>query len=97
VAWSFRPMSVADLPDLMPLQERGAVAGLAGVFPQETHPFPREAIRDRWREELEDPHIAAYVATAGASCRLVAFAARRGDEPRHFGTAVETWGSGLAA
>jgi len=39
-------MVVADLPDLMPLQERGAVAGLAHVFPQETHPFPQEAVRD---------------------------------------------------
>jgi GNAT superfamily N-acetyltransferase len=97
VAWSFRPMTVADLPGLMPLQERGAVAGLGGVFPQETHPFPREAIRDRWRDELGDPHVAAYVATAGVAGNLVAFAARRGDELLDFGTALETWGSGLAA
>jgi GNAT superfamily N-acetyltransferase len=97
VGWSFRPMTGADLPDLMPLQERGAVAGLGGVFPQQTHPFPREAIRDRWRDELADPEIAAYVATDGAADNLVAFGARRGDELLHFGTALETWRSGLAA
>lgn len=37
--WSFRPMVVADLPDLLTVQERSAVAGLAKVFPQETYPF----------------------------------------------------------
>lgn len=93
--WSFRLMQVADLSDLMVLQERGAVAGLSDVFPQQTYPFPREAIRERWERELEDPAVAAYVATA-ADERLVGFAARRGDEVLHFGTALETWGSGLA-
>ena len=88
-------MEAADLPDLVVLQERGAVAGLADVFPQETHPFPRKAIRERWERELENPAIAAYVATSSSS-RLVGFAARRDDEVLHFGTALETWGSGLA-
>ena len=96
MTWSFRPMTVADLPALMPLQERGAVAGLAGVFPQDTHPFPREELRARWAEEVDDPGIAAYVATSDRSGDLLAFAARRGDELLHFGTALETWGSGLA-
>ncbi len=87
-------MEDADLPELVVVQERGAVAGLSNVFPQETHPFPREAILERWASELEDPAIAAYVATSDG--RLVGFAARRGDELLHFGTALETWGSGLA-
>ena len=88
-------MEPADLPELLALQERGAVAGLSNVFPQETHPFPRKTIRERWASELEDPAIAAYVATTGGG-PLVGFAARRGDEVLHFGTAPETWGSGLA-
>jgi RimJ/RimL family protein N-acetyltransferase len=95
MAWSFRPMAYADLPELVVMQERGAVAGLSNVFPQDAHPFPRETIRSRWREELADPDIAAYVATEGPG-HVVGFAARRGDELLHFGTAVETWGSGLA-
>ena len=94
-AWSFRPMLVTDLDELMPLQERGAVAGLAQVFPQGEHPFPHEALRVRWAGELDDTRIAAYVA-CDTDGRLVGFAARRGDELLHFGTALETWGSGLA-
>jgi RimJ/RimL family protein N-acetyltransferase len=93
--WSFRPMEYADLAQLMVVQERGAVAGLSTVFPQETHPFPRETIRDRWEHELEDPAIAAYVTTSPDE-RLVGFAARRAVEVLHFGTELETWGSGLA-
>lgn len=95
MGWSFRPTEYGDLPALLAVQERGAVAGLSNVFPQETYPFPREVIRERWERELEDPAVAAYVATDPDE-RLVGFAARRADEVLHFGTAPETWGSGLA-
>ena len=88
-------MDLADLPDLLVLQELGAVAGLSDVFPQESHPFPRDAIRQRWAEELQDPEIAAYVA-CDPEAGLVGFAARKSDEVLHFGTALEAWGSGLA-
>ena len=71
------------------------MAGLANVFPQETHPFPADAILARWKDELQDPGIAAYVAVSDGA-ELVGFAARRADELLHFGTAVDTWGSGLA-
>jgi RimJ/RimL family protein N-acetyltransferase len=94
--WSLRAMDVADLPALMVVQEQGAVAGLSEVFPQESHPFPRDTIRERWEAELTDPAITAYVVT-GPEQRILGFAARRGDEVLHFGTAPETWGTGLAA
>ena len=93
---SFRPMVAADLPELVVVQERGAVAGLADVFPQDSHPFPRARILSRWREELGDPGIAAVVAV-DVRGPIVGVAARRSDELLHFGTAVETWGSGLAS
>lgn len=89
-------MLLADLPELVAVQERGAVLGLSGIFPQAEFPFPREDIVSRWTDELADPTIAAYVAT-GQGGRIVGFAARRGDEILHVGTAPETWGSGLAA
>jgi len=91
----FRPLTEADLPALLDVQEPAAVAGLASVFPQDTHPFPREAVMERWRDELADPAIATYVAVDEAG-GLQGFAARRGDEVLHFGTGLETWGSGLA-
>ncbi|WP_248582042.1 GNAT family N-acetyltransferase [Nocardioides sp. InS609-2] len=93
--WSFRPMEVGDLPGLLVLQERGAVAALGKVFPQETYPFPRDAVRERWESELASQDMTSYVATAPDG-RLVGFAARWEDEVMHFGTALETWGSGLA-
>ncbi len=89
-------MTVDDLRGLIPMQEEGAVKALAHVFPQDAHPFPRQAIEDRWRRELGASDIDAYVATTGTTGELVAFAARRGDELLHFGTASTTWGSGLA-
>ncbi len=96
MGWSFRPMTAEDLPAVVVVQERGAVAGLAAIFPQETHPFPRAAVLDRWRTELEAQDVAAYVAVDELGA-VTGFAARRDDELLHFGTAVETWGSGRAA
>ena len=93
---TFRPMVEADLPDLVAIQERGSVAALAHVFPQESHPFPTASVLDRWRAELEDPVIAAYVAIDREG-QITGFAARRGDELLHFGTSLESWGSGLAS
>ena len=96
VWWSLRGMTVEDLPAVVDMQERGAVRGLAVVFPQETYPFPRDAVLDRWRDELEAPDVAAYVAVDELGA-LTGFAARRDDELLHFGTAVQTWGTGHAA
>jgi RimJ/RimL family protein N-acetyltransferase len=88
-------MSSADVVELVAMQEDGAVAGLSNVFPQDEHPFPRSVIEARWRDELRNPRVTAYVATTGAG-EIVGFAARRDDELLHFGTSVATWGSGLA-
>jgi len=96
MGWVFRRLSEADLPELLDLQEPAAVAGLASVFPQDTHPFPRDAVLQRWRDELADPAIATYVAE-DAAAGLVGFAARRDDEVLHFGTDLHVWGSGAAS
>lgn len=92
----FRPATEADLDELVSVQEAASVVALAHVFPQATHPFPRKAIRERWQEEFDDPDIAVYVSTDDNG-RLTGFAARWHDELLHFGTAVDAWGSGLAA
>ena len=90
-----RPMNEADLPELIELQEAGAVVGMAEVFPQHEYPFPRDAIIARWRDEIIDSTVETYVATDRAG-RLVGFAATTGSELLHFGTAIETWGDGTA-
>ena len=93
--WQFREMAIDDLDALMPLQAQGAVTALSNLFPQDEYPFPNEVIQQRWIRELTDPAITPYVAVDEAA-DLVGFAARRDDELLHFGTAVRTWGSGLA-
>jgi len=65
------------------------------VFPQDRHPFPRATILERWKQELADPSVAVYVST-DESTRITGFAARRHDELLHFGTAIDTWGTGTA-
>jgi RimJ/RimL family protein N-acetyltransferase len=83
-----------DLDALVAVQEEGSVAGLADVFPQDEHPFPRAAVRSRWLNELADPATSVYVAVDGRA--IVGFAATRDNELLHFGIAVATWGTGVA-
>lgn len=92
VVW---PMTDADLPTLIDVQQAGAVLGMAAIFPQDTHPFPRDAIVARWREEIGDPTVDTYVAVDDGG-HITGFAATTGSELLHFGTAVETWGDGTA-
>jgi RimJ/RimL family protein N-acetyltransferase len=90
-----RRMRADDVPAVMEVQEPTSVAGLSGVFPQHAHPFPREVLAERWREEIDDPAIECFVIErAGA---VAGFAALGGDEVKHFGVALEEWGSGLAS
>jgi RimJ/RimL family protein N-acetyltransferase len=91
-----RPMTDADLPAIIDLQQAGAIAGLAEVFPQDRYPFPRDAIVARWREEIDDPSIETYVAIDDRG-HPVGFAALTGSELLHFGTAIDTWGGGTAS
>ena len=90
-----RDMTHDDLPTLIGVQEAGAMISLAEVFPQDRFPFPRDAILARWREELDDTAIGTLVAIDDDG-QLVGFAATRGPELLHFGTAVPTWGRGVA-
>ena len=94
VVHGLRPMTAADVPAVVAVQEPGAVRALADVFPQDERPFPREDVAGRWLQELADPAVASLVVERGAT--VAGFVAVRGDELLHFGIAVEHWGSGLA-
>lgn len=93
--YKIREASAEDVAAILSIQEPAAVKGLGHSFPQDAHPFPREAVEARWHAELADPAIAVYVAV-DAHGGVTGFAARQDDQLLHFGTAVETWGSGLA-
>jgi RimJ/RimL family protein N-acetyltransferase len=87
---------LSDLPALMDVQQAGAVKALAHIFPQDAHPFPRAEVQARWMAEIADPEIDAFV-IAQDDGEICGFAAIRGNELLHFGTAVKTWGTGYAA
>ena len=87
-----RLAAAKDLDAMLEIQQQGAFAGLANIFPQDQYPFPRSTIRQRWVAELDDPATYVYVCVEG---EIVGFAATRGNELLHFGTAVGTWGSGI--
>lgn len=89
-----RPLVSADLDELLRIQREGAVAGLGHIFPQQEHPFPIDTIRARWEAELSDPGVRCFAILQDG--RLAGFGALRGNELLHFGTALATWGSGLA-
>lgn len=90
-----REATPADLEALLDVEQEGAVRAFAHIFPQAEHPFPRDAVRARWLAEMEDPVVGTFVAVDPAG-GIVGFAATAGTELRHFGTAVATWGTGLA-
>lgn len=87
-------MTAADVPHVLDVQQPGAIVGLAEVFPQDAYPFPREAIAQRWAEEIATPGIDCLVVSLRGV--VVGFAAIREDEFLHFGIAVEHWGTGIA-
>lgn len=90
-----RPATVADLTCLVNVQQEGALAALAHIFSQDTTPFPRKDISARWEKELTDP--TTQVLVAEEESRIRGFAATRSDQLLHFGTAVDSWGTGLAS
>ncbi|WP_430789028.1 GNAT family N-acetyltransferase [Actinoplanes sp. G11-F43] len=49
----------------------------------------------RWAEEIADPAVRVLVAVPHGT--VAGFVAVRADQLLHFGTAVESWGSGLAS
>jgi len=87
-------MAPDDLDELLIVQRDGAVAGLGNIFPQDRYPFPTHAVRQRWEQELEDPAIDCYVIQQAEA--IAGFVAIQGNQFLHFGTAIDTWGSGLA-
>jgi RimJ/RimL family protein N-acetyltransferase len=89
-------MTLPDLDTVLPIQRDGAVEGLGAVFPQDRYPFPTEAVRQRWTEEIADRGIDCFV-VLDRSGEIVGFAATRNEEFLHFGTALSTWGSGIAS
>jgi putative acetyltransferase len=95
MARALGPMRLDDLDSVITLQREGAVSALSHIFPQDTHPFPVAKVRRRWTEELAGSDTQYFVIQTPDQA-IRGFAATRGNEFLHFGTAVAMWGSGLA-
>jgi RimJ/RimL family protein N-acetyltransferase len=92
---TIRVATVDDLEELVDVQEEAAVPAFGHIFRQDEHPFPRADIVERWRAKVADPAYDVVVSVDGDG-RITGFAATKGHELVHFGTALGTWGSGLA-
>lgn len=91
---SLRAMTPPDVPAVIEAQETGAVIGLAAVFPQDEHPFPREVVARRWVEEIASHDVDCLVVEEHGA--VIGFAAVRADELMHFGIDPDHWGTGAA-
>lgn len=86
----------ADVDALLDVQQPAAIEGLGHIFPQDQHPFSRTAVAERWLLEIADPGVDVYLYTEEDGS-IRGFAAVRSHELLHFGTALPTWGTGLAS
>ena len=87
-------MTPADVPTVLAVQEPGSVVGLAKVFPPDESSFPREAVAQRWLDEIESVDVDCFVVEQDRA--VVGFAAVRAEEILHFGIEMELWGTGVA-
>jgi GNAT superfamily N-acetyltransferase len=92
---NLRPAGPGDEESLLAVQRASSLAALAHVFPPERHPFPHEAIRDRWRLQLRRAEATTLLAEVdGRAAGLVSFSPGWLESlfvlPEH-------WGTGLAA
>lgn len=88
-------MTRDDLDELLSVQREAAMAALGHIFPQASHPFPNEAVRASWSQEIASADVDCLI-VRGPLGEVAGFAATRADEFLHFGTAKHLWGSGLA-
>lgn len=89
-----RPLSHDELDAVVAVERDSAVVGLSHIFPQEDHPFPTEAARTKWHAAIDDDAIRSLAIDEGSG--LDGYVTLRGAELMYFGTAVRTWGTGLA-
>ena len=87
--------TVEDLEELVDVQQEAAVPAFGHIFSQDEHPFPRGTIAARWLSEIDDPAYDVLVSVDDDDA-ITGFSASRADELVHFGTALSTWGTGVA-
>lgn len=91
-----RPLTHDDLDELIAIEREASIAAFSHIFPQDTHPWNDEAMRERRVRELDDAITSCFAIVDTETGHLNGFAATQGDQFLHFLMAKPTWGSGLA-
>jgi GNAT superfamily N-acetyltransferase len=90
-----RPAAPGDEETLLEIQRAASLAALAHVFPPDRYPFPDEAVRDRWREQVRRGDATTLLAEVEERpVGLVSFSAAWLES---LFVVPERWGTGLAA
>lgn len=89
-----REARAGEGPILAAVQELASLAALAHIFPPETYPYPREAVRARWAVAVVEPETRTLIAVSdeepvGAACVTEGWLEGLYVVP-------ERWGTGLA-
>ncbi|VXB04294.1 FR47-like protein [Nocardioides sp. AX2bis] len=85
-----------DAPLLRDLERAANLVALAHVFPPAEHPFPDEAVEQRWVAALREPAVVAWVAD-GDRGEPVGFVAHDDTWVRQVAVRPEAWGAGLGS
>ena len=89
--WRFA--AAGDAVALRDLEREANLVGLSHVFPAAEHPFPDEAVLERWTRTLTEPEVAVEVVEGATG--LVAFSAYDATTLRHLAVHPALWGAGL--
>jgi putative acetyltransferase len=89
-----REARVDEGPILAAVQELASLAALAHVFPPETYPYPREAVRARWAAAVMEPETRTLIAVSGEEPVGAACVTDGWLEGLY--VVPERWGTGLA-
>lgn len=84
----------ADAGALTGLERDANLVALAHVFPPEQHPYPYDAVRERWLATLAEARVVVEVVDGPG--RLDAFLAHDEHVLRHLAVHPDRWGDGLA-
>jgi putative acetyltransferase len=88
----FRPATTADADALTDLEQIANEASIGHLF--EGHPFPRDAVAERWRAQLSDPSMAVEVVDRADG--LACFVCSDDRRLHHLAVHPEHWHRGLA-
>ncbi len=91
---TLRPAEREDAEAVFQVQRAASLAGLDHIYPPELYPYPDDAVRERWREALDDDSARVVVAEDGGA--IVGVASARAGWIDGLYVVPDAWGTGVA-